>query len=92
MLISLLMAQAAVQLPDIQLKATVRARSLTIVKQGEASLAIRTEPEGPDLVDVRAPKANGRKTIRNVAVDVNAEAHIADPNLNRTGTETTAPK
>ena len=76
----LLLLQASAQAPDIELNATVRARQVTIEKKGDASLTVRTEPDGGgNVVDVRAPKANGRKTLRNVEVDIRAEARIADP-------------
>lgn len=80
MLIALLLVQAAAAAPpDIQIGATVRARSLTIEKKGDASLTVRTDPEGDNLVEVRAPDANGRRTLRNIDVTVRAEARIADP-------------
>ena len=75
---NLAMAGAA-QAPDIELFAHARTRSVTIEKQGNASLTVRAEPDGGNVVDVRAPKANGRKTLRNVEVDVHAEARIAEP-------------
>ena len=78
MLMLLLLVQAAQQ-PDIELNANIRAREVTIEKQGEAKLTVTTDPGGPNLVDVRAPKANGRKTLRNVNVTVKAEARIGDP-------------
>ena len=77
-LLFLLQAGAA-QAPDIELFAHARARSVTIEKQGNASLTVRAEPDGGNVVDVRAPKANGRKTLRNVKVDIHAEARIAEP-------------
>ena len=75
----LLLQAGAAQSPDIELFAQARARSVTIEKQGSASLTVRTEPDGGNVVDVRAPKANGRKTLRNVEVTVHAEARIAQP-------------
>ncbi len=66
-------------LPDIQLNADARARSVTIEKQGDARLAITTSPDGGNVVDVRAPKANGRRTLRNVTVSVRAEGRIGEP-------------
>lgn len=92
MLLTLLLAQAATSLPDIEINASVRARALTIAKKGEAVLSVRAAPEGGNLVDVQAPTANGRKTIRNLAVTVRAEARIADPARNVAGPATTAPK
>lgn len=80
MLIAMLLAQAvAAPAPDIEIGARVRARSLTIERKGEASLTLHTEPDGGNIVEVEAPEANGRRTIRNVVVDVRAEARIADP-------------
>jgi hypothetical protein len=79
MLLFILLQAAAAQAPDIELGARVRARSVTIEKQGNASLAVTTSPDGGNVVDVRAPRANGRKTLRNVEVNVRAEARIGDP-------------
>jgi hypothetical protein len=91
MLIAFLL-QAAAPAPDIVLDATVSARSVTIRKRGEASLAVRASPEGAGtLVKVEAPRANGRKTIRNVRVNVHAEANIADPQQNPPAVETPQP-
>ena len=61
---------------------------MTIQKQGDASLTLRTEPDGGNVVKVEAPKANGRKTIKNVEVDIHAQAHIADPQQNGSAQET----
>lgn len=76
---ALFLLQAIVAPPpaDITFHATVRARSLTIEKQGEARLTVRAN--GQNLVKVEAPRANGRKTIRNPVVRVNVEARIAAP-------------
>lgn len=96
MLILILALQVA-QTPDIELNATVRARQVTIEKQGDARLTVTTSPDaGGNLVDVRAPKANGRKTLRNVDVQVRTEARIADPlaapAINRATQETEPPQ
>jgi hypothetical protein len=92
----ILLQAAAAQAPDIELNANVRARSVTIEKQGDARLTVTTEPDGGNVVDVQAPKANGRKTLRNVEVNVRAEARIADPlnaqNNNPEQAETAPPK
>ena len=79
MMLLLILAQVATAAPDIELNATIRARSVTIEKQGNASLTVTTSPDGGNLVDVRAPKANGRKKLRNVEVKVDAQARIGDP-------------
>ena len=95
MLLALLLVQAAApqagNAPDIQLQARVHARSLTIQKRGDASLTLHTEPDGGNILDVQAPKA-GRKTIRNVDINLDAEARIADPQNIRIGVETSQPQ
>ena len=73
----LALLQAASPPADLEFHATVRARSLTIEKQGEARLTLNAD--GRNVVDVQAPKANGRKTIPNPVVTVNVEARIRDP-------------
>lgn len=78
MILFLLLQAAAPQSPDIVLDARVQARSLTIEKRGNASLQVTANPDGGSFVDIRAPKANGRKTLRNVDVNVRAEAHIGE--------------
>lgn len=76
----MLIQAAAAAPPDIELRADVRARSVTIEKKGDARLTVTTSPDGGgNIVDVRAPDAEGRKTLRNVEVRVRAEARIADP-------------
>ena len=79
MLFLILLQAAPTPAPDIQLNANIRSRSLTIQKQGNVSLTVTTSPDGGNVVDVRAPKANGRKSLRNVEVNVRAEARIGDP-------------
>lgn len=79
MILFLLLQIAA---PDIELNATVRARQLTIEKQGDARLTVTTDPDGGNVVDVEAPKANGRQTLDNVQVRVHAEGRIAAPQTN----------
>ena len=82
MLFLLLQTAPAPQTPDIELRAHVTAKSVTIEKQGDASLTVRAGPDGGSAVKIEAPRANGRKTIENVTVDVDAKAMIADPNRN----------
>lgn len=62
---------------DIKFRANITARSLTIQKQGDVRLDLTAN--GRNVVDVQAPKANGRKTISNPVITVNVEARIADP-------------
>ena len=73
----LLFAQAAA--PDIQFGAQVEARSVTIEKRGAAKLEVRANPDAGSLVKVEAPKANGRKTLRDVRIRIDAEARIGGP-------------
>lgn len=80
MILLLFLVQAAAQAaPDLELGVRIRARSVTIEKQGEAKLEVTTSPDGGNVVDVRAPKASGRRELRNVEVNLRAEARIGDP-------------
>ena len=65
--------------PDIQFGARIEARSVTVERKGEARLEVRADPDGGSSVRVEAPKADGRKTLRNVRIKIDAEARIADP-------------
>ena len=82
MLIAPFLLQTA---PDLELRAAVRARSVEIERRGETALTVTTSPPGNNVVDVRAPRADGRRTLRDVRVDVRAEARIADPLAPATG-------
>ncbi len=73
----LLLLQATA--PDIQLGVEVRARSVAIERKGEARLQVRSEPDGGNLVDVDATRADGRRTLRNVRASVRVEGRIGDP-------------
>lgn len=79
MLYLLLQTAPVPQTPDIELRAHVTAKSVTIEKHGEASLTVRASPDAGSAVKIEAPRANGRKTIKNVSVDVDAKAVIAPP-------------
>jgi len=77
-MILLILLQAAAQAPDIELNVKARARSVSIEQKGEARLDVRGEGPG-NRVDVRVePKAEGRTELRNVTVDVHAEASIEE--------------
>jgi hypothetical protein len=76
MLLVLALQAAAAQQPDIELNLSLRARSVRIEQKGEARLEVRGEGPG-NRVEVRVePKAQGRTELRNVRVDVHAEASI----------------
>lgn len=77
-MILFILLQAAAQAPDIELKLSLRARSVTIERKGEAKLEVRGEGPG-NRVDVRVePKAEGRTELRDVTVDVHAEASVEE--------------
>ena len=74
----LILAQAAVATaPDIELHATIDAKSVRIEKQGTAKLAVQASPDAGSLVKVEAPKANGAKTLHDVHVTVDAAAKLS---------------
>jgi hypothetical protein len=73
----LLQAAASQPLLDIQLRIDAHVDRVRIERQGEASLEV-TGGEG-SIVRVEAPEANGRRTLRNVDVRIDAQAYVADP-------------
>lgn len=74
----LLLQAAATQAPDIELNLKLRARSVTIERKGEAKLDVRGEGPG-NRVDVKVePKAEGRTELRDVTVDLHAEASVQE--------------
>jgi hypothetical protein len=77
MLIALALVQAvAAQAPDIELDVNVRAKSVRIEQRGDARLEVRGEGPG-NRVDVKVePKAEGRTELRDVTVDIHAEASL----------------
>ena len=78
MILLALLQAAAAQAPDIELNVKLRADSVTIERKGEARLEVRGEGPG-NRVEVRVePKAEGRTELRNVSVDVHAEASVED--------------
>lgn len=92
MILFLLLQTAAAQAPDIELNLSARARSVTIERRGEARLEVRGEGPG-NRVDVRVePKAEGRRQLRDVAVDVHAEASVREGVEIDAGAETGTPQ
>jgi len=63
--------------PEIQLDIGLTAQRVTIERRGEASLEVSGGESS--IVNVEAPQADGRRTLRNVEVRVRAEARVADP-------------
>ncbi|HEY0414357.1 MAG TPA: hypothetical protein VGD66_14575 [Allosphingosinicella sp.] len=88
----LLLLQAASPAPDIELNVHARARQVTIEQQGRATLQVHAEPDGGSRAEAKVrPQAQGRRQLRNVTVDIHAEASLADPAQNRQGVETGTP-
>ena len=78
MLLILAALQAATTLPDIQLHAEVRAKSVAVQQRGVARLSVRAEPDGGSAVRIEAPPPRAR--LDNVTITVDAAARIAaDP-------------
>jgi hypothetical protein len=76
----LLQAAAAQPAPDIQLRIDAHIDRVRIERRGEVRLEVNAGPDAGSIVRVEAPQANGRRTLRNVDVRIDAEARIADPN------------
>ncbi|HYD39001.1 MAG TPA: hypothetical protein VEA60_15385 [Allosphingosinicella sp.] len=78
MLLLIILQAAAVQSPDVELTVHARAKSVKIERKGEARLEVRGEGPG-NRVEVKVePKAEGRTELRNVTVDIHAEASIRE--------------
>jgi hypothetical protein len=83
--------QAAAAAPDIELNINARARSVTIERKGEAKLEVSGGEGGK--VDVRVePEAAGRTTLRNVTVEVRAQASVGTSPQIGVRAETTTPQ
>lgn len=92
MILLALLQAAAAQAPDIELNLNLRAKSVRIEQKGEARLEVFGEGPG-NRVDVRVePKAQGRTELRDVTVDVHAEASVQEGVKIDAGAETGTPK
>jgi hypothetical protein len=92
MILFILLQAAAAPPPDIELNFSARARSVTIERKGEAKLEVRGQGPG-NRVDVKIePKAEGRTELRNVTVDVHAEASVEEGVKIDAGAETGTPQ
>ena len=92
LIIALLLQATASPPPDIELNARATVREVRIRQRGEASLEVHAGPDAGSDVRVEKPAANGRARLRNVNVNVHAEARIADPRQNPPASETTTPQ
>jgi hypothetical protein len=89
----LLAMQAAAPPADIELKIHATARSVRIEQKGETKLEVHAGPDAGSRSETRVtPPANGAATLRNVTVDVHAEARLGDVAQNRTEGETSTPQ
>lgn len=77
-MILLVIAQAAAVSPDIQLHAEVRAKRVTIERKGETKLTVTADPLADQNITIVAPR-DGKTSLTNVTVTVDARASIADP-------------
>lgn len=77
MSVFLLLALQAASPADIELRATVRARTLVIEKAGRANVTVTAD--GQNIISIKGPKANGRKRISNPVYDVDIQARILNP-------------
>jgi hypothetical protein len=86
----LLQATTPAPAPDIELSVHIRAKRVTIEQQGEAKLSVHAEPDaGASRVETDVqPKAQGRRELSNVTVDLHAQASLTDPAQNRADPET----
>ena len=86
-----LLLQSGPAAPDIQLDVKLRAKSVTIERKGVAKLEVRGAEGSVVRVEVE-PKAEGRRTLRNVTVDIHAEASVGEGAKVEAKAETGAPR
>lgn len=91
MLLLALLLQAA-PLPDIELNAHATVRDVRIRQRGETSLTVHASPDAGSDARTQKPASGGRERLRNVTVNVHAEARIADPQANSPPVETPRPQ
>jgi hypothetical protein len=91
MLLALALIQAA-QAPDIELNLNLRAKSVRIERKGEAKLEVHGEGPGNRVAVGVQPKAEGRTELRDVTVDVHAEASVQEGVKIDAQSETGAPR
>ena len=94
-MIAVLLALQAAQpatAPDIELDVHATARSVTIETKGRAELEVSAGPDAGSKVEARVtPPAGGKSKLKNVEVDIRAEARIAAPEQNPDEAETSRP-
>lgn len=89
----MLAMQASPPPPDIELNLHATVRSVRIERKGETKLEVRAGPDAGSRVETNVtPPANGATTLRNVTVDVHAEARIGDEPQNPPAPETDTPQ
>jgi uncharacterized protein (DUF58 family) len=92
MLLGLILLQAAAPPPDIELNIRATARSVEIQQKGKASLEVRAGPDAGSRVRTEVnPPADGAISLKNVTVEVHAEARIKNPQQNPSEAETSRP-
>jgi uncharacterized protein (DUF58 family) len=88
-LLALLQAASPAPAPDIELSVHIRAKRVTIEQQGEAKLAVHAEPDAGSRVETHVqPRPEGKRELRNVTVDLHAQASLTDPSQNHAEAET----
>ena len=89
----LLAMQAASPPPDIELNLRATARSVKIEQRGEAKLEVRAGPDAGSRTESRVtPPVDGKTELRNVTVEVHAEARIGESGENPPEGETSTPQ
>lgn len=91
-MLALLALIAAQTVPDVELRAHATVREVRIRQAGEASLQVRAVPDGGSSAHVQAPRSRGERRLRNVTVDIHAEARLAPDPENPPAKETSPPQ
>jgi uncharacterized protein (DUF58 family) len=92
MMLFLLLQAAAAQAPDIELNLHATAKSVRIEQKGEARLEVQGQAPGSRVEARVEPKAQGRTELRNVTVDIHAQASVQEGVKIDAGAETGTPQ
>ena len=92
LLAALLAAQpASPPPPDIELNVRATVREVRVRQRGETSLTVHASPDGGSRAAAQRPAGDREMRRRNAAVNIHAEARIAEPAANLPAPETSPP-
>ena len=77
--------------PDIEVNVRATVREVRVTRRGETSLRVYASPDGGSRAETPRPAGEREIRRRNAAVNMHAEARIAEPGANSPAPETSPP-